>query len=199
MGQAMSEQDELDSDLGDNSEDEEDNAGSSGSANDAPPDGAATSDANEKRVNDLMGKWQSEQAKAAKLQQELDAERAKASLKIAKSKTASAGDKAAEEFVQFARESARKQLFDSDPRLTAYGLSPEAIVGDSIEDMKTSFKGQVELIAAIETRARNEVLSEHGLDPRVEAGGSAGELPSFLSMDDKDFEAFVAKRDDRLR
>lgn len=192
----MSDQDDFTNDESDDSPEESEETFDSGS-NDAPPKDEGSDGADEKRVNDLMSKWQSEQAKANRLQKELDSLKAKAP-SASKAKNARA-DSGADEFVQFARESARTQLFNSDPRLAAYGLSASSIAGDSLDEMKASVKAQLDLISAIETKTRNQILAEHGLEPSVASGEASGEVPNFLSMSDKDFEAFLNQRDSKLR
>lgn len=175
-----------------------DEADDSESDTSAPPKAEPSADNSEKRTNDLMSKWQAEQAKSAKLEKEL------ASLKSAKQpapkgSATSDGNPDADEFLKFTRESARKQLYDGDPRLGEYGVDLDAITGSTLAEMKKSFKSQVALVDTIETKARNRVLSEHGLSPEVEAGQGAEGLPSFSSMSDKEFAEFLTARDARRR
>jgi hypothetical protein len=188
------EQDELDDDL---ESDDEENTSDSGSDNSAPPANEGLADGDKKRVDDLMSKWQAEQAKAKKLEKELAAERAKAAK--APRKSASDRNSEADEFIKFTRESARKQLFDGDPRFAKYGLGLEAIAGDTLDEMKESAKSHLKLIEAIESKTRNDVLSEHGLEPEVETGVSDDGAKSFEQMSDQEFQEFLKGRDARPR
>lgn len=194
MGLAMSDDN---AELEDESNQDEDQDEDSGSDNSAPPDNKSASGGDDKRVNDLMSKWQAEQAKSANLQKEIDALKGK-SKPAPKDKPAGdpVDNSQADEFVQFARESARKQLFDSEPRFAEYGLDVDAISGQTLSEMKAAAKAQLSLIDGIESRARNRILAEHGLDPDITTG--QGEKPtSFSTMSDKEFAEFMSQRDAR--
>mgnify|MGYP001188962454 CR=1 FL=1 len=168
---------ELDGDLG----------GGSGSDNSAPPTKDATPKGDDKRVSDLMGKWQAEQAKNAKLTSELAALQA-AGNASPKDASADGGTAAkAAEFIEFARENARKQLFDGDARLSEYGLNKDAIAGSTLDEMKASFRAQIALIDGIESRARNKVLVEHGLDADVATGEGSEKPLNIAAMSDEEF------------
>lgn len=190
----MSDEDkDLDKDL---DEDLEEDTDDSGSDNSAPPDDAEPKDNSGKRINDLMSRAQKAEARAAK---------AEAALKAAKGESkddqsdGEADSKAPvrDEFVEFARENARSTLFGSDPRLAAYGLTAEAIVGNTISEMQASLKAQKKLIDGIESAARQSVLREHGLDPEVSTGAASEKAPDFASMSQEEFEKFLNKRDNR--
>lgn len=179
-------------DLGDDSSD----SGDSGSSNSAPPKSdAGEKSSSDKRVNDLMGKWQAEQARANRLQTELEA--AKGTAKSAggsQGNSAGGADPAVSEFQDFVREDARRRLFDSDPRFASYGMDSSAITGSTLAEMKESVKRSKALLDGMETRVRGKVLEEHGLDPEVTAGGREPSM-GIGEMSDSDFAKFLQERD----
>lgn len=172
-----------------------DDTAGSGSPQDppAPQDdasGAGTPDS--KRISDLMSKWQSAEAKATRLENEL-----------ARRKTAGTGDrnsggptaKPGDEWLDFQRTMVRDSLFNSDPRLKTYGIDAAAIGGATPQEMKANFDRQVALIDKIETAARDVVLREHGLVPEIVAGTAEREdAPDFSRMSKKEFEEYLAQR-----
>jgi len=172
----------------------------SGSDDSAPPDNSdSTKDKSGKRVNDLMSKWQAEQARAAKAEAELARLRAAVAPQSGDKPADGTKDgqpSEAEEFMQFARESARKNLFDSEPALAKYGLDVSSITGSTLPEMQASLKSQKKLLAAIKTQARNEALAEHGLSPEAQTGAS-DPPKSFSTMSEKEFAEFLAERDAR--
>lgn len=158
---------------------------------DAPP---ATdndnSDAESKRVADLMSKWQKAEARAQKAEAALN----KTGGKQTKGKKSQSDFLS--EFEQFAREDARQRLFNGDPRFAKYGLEADVIRGESFEEMRASAAAQAKMLDSLESRIRNEVLAEHGLEAGI-SGASAGResnLPDFGSMSEEDFEKFIQKR-----
>lgn len=164
----------------------------SGSDNSAPPSETPAPQADSKRVDDLMSKWQSEQARANRLQKELDAARAGGGSQGAPQGDA---DGSMDEFREFARENARNQLFGSDPKLAAYGLKAEDITGSTIAEMRESLRKHQKLIDGVETQARNQILAEHGLSPEVATGASTENAPKFSQMSDEEFDKFLKERD----
>lgn len=162
----------------------------SGSDNSAPPADASADDKGEKRINDLMSKWQAAEARANAAEAKL-----KAPAKQGESADGDTGQAAqANEFLEFAREDARRRVFESDPRLAAAGLELSAITGTTLDEMKASLARQVKLVDGIESRVRSSVLTEHGLNPEVD-GGARESLPSFETMSEEDFQKFLEKRD----
>lgn len=181
-------------DLNDGLEDDSAQDGDAGSDNSAPPSSAAGSaDNSSQRINDLMGKWQGEQARNAKLQRELEALRA-GSAAEPQSGSAGGSDQSGNEFMDFAREDARRRIFEQDPSLAAAGLDSSSIAGSTLEEMKASFKAQQTLVQGIESRARANVLKQHGLDPEVVAGGHEP-VEKIEQMSDEDFAKFLTQRD----
>lgn len=167
------------------------NTDDSGSDESAPQDGGTPDPKDSKRVNDLMSKWQSEQARANRLEAELAA--AKGQQK-GDAGDGTASDGAGNEFVEFQRELTRKALFDSDPRFAAYGLDPSAIEGQTVAEMRASVERQKKLVDAVETKARNKALREHGIAPDAGAGSGGSAKPvDYDSMSKEDFEKALAK------
>jgi hypothetical protein len=179
--------------------DGDDDAADSGSDNSAPPDNAQAPKGEGKRVNDLMGKWQAEQARANRLERELAAARGTKSTDQADDTQGDNGAAEVDEFKEFARENARTTLFNSDPRLAEAGLSVEDIAGTTLTEMRASVKKHLKVVDGIEGRLRNKLLAEHGLDPDVATGQGTEKAPSFSTMTDKEFNDYLAARDSRLR
>lgn len=173
--------------------DGDDPAGSGSGGEGSAPQGEAGADGtSEARINDLMSKWQTEEARANRLQAALDA---------AKPKDAGAKDdggqvdpKQAEldEYVSLARESYRQSLYEREPRLREYGLEPTAISGANAAEMQKSFEAHRKLLDTVESKARNAVLREHGLSPEL-GGGAASQPVDYSSMSKDDFEKAVAR------
>jgi hypothetical protein len=167
----------------------------SGSDNSAPPEKAPAPKDESKRINDLMSKWQTEKARADRL----EAAQAASSKGGDQQDGGTGSDAELDEFKDFAREYARNQLFASDPRLAQAGIEAEDIVGTTLAEMQASFKKHLKVVGGIESRLRNKILAEHGLDPDVATGAGTEKTPSFTTMSDKDFAAFMAERDARGR
>lgn len=184
-------QDQLDSD-------DDNDATDSGSDDSAPPtDNAAAPKDDGKRVNDLMSKWQRAEAEKNRLAARLAALEGQGG--GSQDGDGDAGESRLSEFEEFARENARNTLFASDPRLAAAGLTAEDIAGSTLSEMKASMAKHQKLIGGIESRMRNEILAQHGLDPDVATGAGSAETPSFSKMSDKEFAEFLAARDTRPR
>jgi len=187
-----------DLDLNDDNDLDADSAseGDSGSDNSAPPKRAPADKASgDKRVNDLMGKWQAEQARANKLERELEAARAEQSPPNLDGGSAGGGAvPPASEFDEFIRDDARRRLFDTEPKLAAAGLDASAITGSTLSEMKDSLKRTKSLVEGMETRLRGSVLREHGLDPEVVAGAHE-QVQGVAEMSDAEFAKFLADRD----
>lgn len=176
--------------LEDEQDSDEENTEDSGSDNSAPPDDEAPSKEDSKRINDLMGKWQKEEAARKKAEAELAALRSRAP---AGNDAGDGNSSESAEFIQFARDQARMSLFNSDPALAEAGLTVDDITGSTIEEMRKSLSRHKKLIGGFEARLRAKVLREHGLDPEV-VNSPGDKALNFDSMSDKDFDAFIASR-----
>lgn len=188
------EQDQTQLDNEDALDDLEESAGRA-SADAAPPatdnDG---SDTESKRINDLMSKWQASEAENARLKAQLDGGDAQPT----KGKRQRRQSEDQDQFMEFAREQARNTLFGSDPRLAKYGVAPDAITGTTPEEMRESFSRQQKLIDSLESKIRNEVLQQHGLDLGVAGGGRQENTPDFGKMSQDEFIKYIERRDGLL-
>jgi hypothetical protein len=176
-------QDDLEEFAGDEEGEEPEASGSGTSTDDAPQD------PKDKRINDLMSKWQAAEAKAKRLE--------------AAQKGGDAGDdnppapEAApapvdEGLNEILRDAAREALFKSDPRLERFGFKADVITGSTAAEMRESLARQRALLDAVEGKVRNEVLAEHGLTNDAAGGGS--EKPTdFASMKREDFLELVER------
>lgn len=182
---------EFDLDNGEELDDLEESGATDEGGEDAPPTtDNDNSESESKRIADLMSKWQKAEARAQK------AEAALGKKSGGQTKGKKASTDFMSEFEAFAREDARARLFNSDPRFAKYGLEPSVIAGESIEDMQASAQRQIKMLDSLESRIRNEVLTEHGLDAGVSGAGKGGgsSLPDFGSMSDEDFEKLIQRR-----
>ena len=152
---------------------------------------APQEDPKDKRINDLMSKWQSTDAENKRLRAQLEAQKGgdagDDSAPAAGKDQTSAAD---EGFNAILRESARETLFKSDPRLERFGFKPDVIAGATAAEMQESLAKQKAFLDAVEGKLRNELLAEHGLTNDAAGGGS--EKPrDFASMSSEDFQALV--------
>lgn len=174
-------------------------AADSGSDDSAPPSPAQAPKGEGKRVDDLMSKWQTEQARANRLERELAEARGQKPTGQADNQLGDNGAAEVDEFKEFARENARNTLFNSDPRLAEAGLSAEDITGTTLTEMRASMKKHLKMVDGVEGRLRNKILAEHGLDPEVATGQGTEKPVSFSTMTDKEFNDYLAERDSRPR
>ena len=179
----MDEFDELTADVQED-EDEQDQTVADDDAEVEGSEESDTDDANEgdaKRVNDLMSKWQKAEARNQKLEQRLAALEAKG--------TEDTADP--QEWVGLMRQTARDQVYSSEPRLARYGIEPDAIEGDTPAAMQASLTNLRNLIDRIETDASNRTLKKAGLT--ANAKGSAAKRGPEIPDGDEDFEQLVAQ------
>jgi hypothetical protein len=178
--------DNTDEDTGDT----DSSANADADGHDSDDDSAGDSKDN-KRINDLMSKWQSSEAEVKRLKTELarrdgtqdpekrgDGDRKKS------------GSSVADEFLEYSRQMVRSQLYESDPRLKAYGIEQDAIVGNTPAEMRESFKAQLKLIERIETRARNAALIDHGISPEIVGSSGDSKPVDFDKMSSEDFAKY---------
>lgn len=185
--------DELQGDQSDDADGTEDD--SSGSDNSAPPKTTPPATNEDKRVNDLMSNWQKAEARAKKAEAELAAARGGQS----QEPQGDAGNDRVTEFEEFARENARITLFNSEPLLAQAGLEAGDLAGTTLAEMRASLKKHLKVVSGMESRLRNKVLQEHGLDPEVATGAGTEKTPSFSTMTEKEFNDYMAARDSRPR
>lgn len=175
-----------DLDLGED-QDEDQVDGDDNEENAADPDGSeegATNDAvTTKRINDLMSKWQKADAENKRLQRQIAQQ--------SQAQETTQGGAPGSEWVDFMRQTARDQIYASEPRLARYGFEPDAIGGGTPAEMQAALTNLRSLIDRIETDASNRTLKRAGLTPDVK--GSRAERAPEIPEDDEAFEALVAK------
>jgi len=142
---------------------------------------ATADDGDQKRINDLMSKWQKAEAANKKLEE-----------RLAKLESQGRDDEAnPQQWVNLMRQSTRDQIYESEPRLARYGIEPTAIEGNTPAEMRASMTNLVALIDRIETDASNRTLKKAGLTAN-QVGGRVEKGPS-IPESDEDFEKLVAQ------
>jgi hypothetical protein len=183
----VSDADETDLDL---DLDDQDPDGSDGDDADAlpsdPPGDAAKNES--KRINDLTSKWQKAEARAKKAEEALKAKGGGAD--------AGQGTELPEEvrrWMDSAKDAAKERWFNSDKRFADYGLEVGLIDGADPSEMQAKAKTLSGLIDAIESKAREAVMREHGITPEF-SGGQPTQKHDFASMSDEEFAKFLERR-----
>lgn len=97
------------------------------------------------------------------------------------------------EWLSASKDNVRQQLYESDPRLKTYGVSPDLIVGETPADMRKSAKELQSAISALEGKIRNAVLIEHGFDPEPQSDERTTQAKSFRTMPRDEFLREVEK------
>lgn len=169
--------------------DGEDGAGADSSGVKPPtePDQKAPEDSKDKRISDLMSKWQSAEAKAAKLEKASKAAEGKGV------KDQSALSPEVQQWIELARGQARDQVYASDSRFSDFGLDRNSIVGDSPAELAESAKKMSSLFDQIETKMRESILKKHGLSPELKPSPRDSKAKSFGDMTSEEFEKELAK------
>lgn len=156
---------------------------------DAPSAEAASAKIeSDKRVADLMSKWQKSDAENAKLKAQITKSNTKNSSEDSSTDTAQAN-----EFMDFAREHARNTLYATDPRLAKYKIPVESVSGSTPDEMRRSLEAQVKVVAAMETQIRRDIMIEHGIDAEVVSGKGGSEL-NIAQLSEKEFAALIERR-----
>lgn len=158
-------------------------------ADPAEPEGEAVNAGDDqKRVNDLMSKWQKAEARA-------NAAEAREQVLVTAAAAAPGGTPDVgnpEQWIALLREQARDQIYRSDPRLARYGIEASAIQGGTPDQMRASLASQAVLIDRIEGQVSSDVLKKHGLNPDLKGGGRPPTTPDITKMSEADFDALVA-------
>lgn len=89
------------------------------------------------------------------------------------------------------REGTRRGVFASSPLFAKYGIEPSLIAGSTHAEMSESASRLSTLLEAIETKAANAALAEHGLVPNGGAGAPAKKLGDLATMPSEEFEKLV--------
>lgn len=177
--------DDLEDVLNDDIEDDGDDDSQS---DDSGPDSGSDDDPKDKRIKDLMSKWQAETARANAAEAKLT----KAPAADGASGAGGGDTTDAQQWIELIREQARDQVFGTDPRFAAYGIDRSSIDGSTPAEMRDAARRLSELIDKMETSVQNKVLKKHGLKPEV---GSAPppRNKSFASMSDEEFEKEIRR------
>lgn len=178
--------------LFDDNEGDESGTGS-GDAGPAPQTGQTNGASNsDQRVSDLMSKWQTEQARANRLQAQLD-QRGKGAGDGKTEGDAAAEPSQADQFLAYQRELTREMVFKRDERLAKYGLAASAITGATPAEMEASLEAHRAFLDSVETQARQGLMVEFGIEPTVGGGGASEPPANFGTMSSEEFEKYVAR------
>lgn len=176
-------QDDLFDNLDD--DDQHDQSDDAENADDAPDDDDSDDQSqsdSDKRLNDLMSKWQKAEARAKKAEAEL-----------AKTKQPTKTDDAPkeDEFTQFMRENVRSVLFGQNPILKEYGFKESDIAGQTPAEMRASLSRLTKQVNAMEARAFQRAQEQLGIDPGITGSVHGDKLPDFAAMSDEEFEKYL--------
>ena len=161
----------------------EDEEGTESAETSAPP----PVDKSEKRINDLMSKWQKAEARAVA---------AEARLSVVESppdddEEEEASPSEPSGWLRVARENAISQVYKADPRFERYGITQEFFDGadpDSLRDVASELSA---LINTVEARMRDDMRAEYGFVPEL-GGAPVSERPrDFARMPADEFEALI--------
>jgi hypothetical protein len=169
------------SETGTESRSPEGSAGSAGGDESPKPD---------KRINDLMSKWQSAQARAEAAEKRL------AELETGTS-TPSDGklpdtNPEVRVFLDQILEGEIDRVYGADPRLAAYGIDRLALWAPTPAEVKANAERMKALVDRMETQIENRVMQRHGVSPGV-AGGRTSKPRDWASMSSDDFEKVLAE------
>lgn len=162
------------------SDDFEDILGEDGVAEESEgaPEVAAAGD--DKRVRDLMSKWQKAEARARKAEQALS--------------SSQVSDTSGQDpWLAAARESVIDRVYASDPRYEKYGIERNFFAATQPDVVFGAARELSALLDGVEARARESVASEAGYTPEI--GGAASNAPRIdvNALNDDDFETLVRK------
>ena len=172
-------------------EDDNGDSDSEQSTNDAPDsDGADTdeSDNSTERIDALMSKWQKAEARAKKAEAALARQNGDGA-KESNDRPSIGDDPEVQSLKAFLLDTARKTVYESDPRLEQYGVEIDALEGSSPEEIRKSFTRQLKLIDQMEARIQDSLLAEHGLIP--ETRGGAPDPVDVAKMSSEEFDKYI--------
>lgn len=169
-------QDDLDSEA------DEDTGDAGDSGDQEKPDGPA-----DKRIRDLQSKADAAEARANKLQKQLEG------LNPGEG-TPKGSNEDPERAALMAelRETSLDAVFAEFSELRDYGIDRSLIEGANRAQMRENANSLVALIKSVETKARNKTLREHGIKAEP-AGGTRSTPKSYETMSDEDFEKEIAR------
>jgi hypothetical protein len=139
-----------------------------------------------------QSKYDKSEAKANRLQKELDAVRASAAAGVAPPPAPARRNGAVDPWVEASKDNFRDELYKSDPRFASLGLEPTLIVGATPGEMRSSFDSLRTSVDRMESGIRQRVLVEHGLEPEVGSGERATNL-NYGTMPKEEFDKLVER------
>lgn len=182
----MADTDDQDLDLEGEGEETTDESTDTGDG-EAGEDGASGSQADEdKRVRDLQSKADKAEARANKLQAQLE--------KALNSGEGSEGSKDPERVALLAelREASLDAVYSEYQELRDYGIDRALIEGATRAEMRESATALVGLIKSVATKARNKALKDAGVT--AEPAGSTRQTPkNYAEMSAEDIEKEISR------
>lgn len=181
----LDDSDDLDLDLDGDEPDEgaDDGADDGDGADDK--DGKPPKKDEDKRTRELQSKADKAEARANKLEKELQKVRGEG---------ASDGDKDPERAALLAelRESGLDAVYAENPELKTYGIARDLITGASRAEMRETASAVVALIKGVETKVRNETLRKHGITPEP-SGTNRPPPKNYSEMSAEDIEKEISR------
>ena len=160
-------------------------------------DGAAEADAEtgakppessgDKRLRDLQSRADKAEAKANKLQKQLEQVQSGAS---AQSESDPSVPPEVRMWLDAAQDRLRDQLYAGDARFAEFGFPASLIQGKTPVAMRESAKELSGLMDTLETKVRDKVLREHGIQP-VPMAGERTRGKSVEKMSTEEFKQYV--------
>jgi hypothetical protein len=146
----------------------------------------------QKRISDLMGKWQKEQARANVAEAELR--------DLVKSGGSAPSEPRSAElppevqaWLNSAKSSAIDRAYGSDPRFEQYGVDKAQLAGATPEDVQANADKIRQMIDVVESKVRNATLREYGFAPSLGGDTRGGPAKDYSTMSSDDFNAEVSK------
>jgi len=182
--------DELDLDSEELEDDDTESADADSAVDDALPDSKAKSKPGgpkspDKRINDLMGKWQAAEARSNTLKSQL--EQVVRSGGDTRAKPVQGGlPPEVQAWLTAVRDAEIDRVYGSDPRFESYGIDRGDLVGESPDEIRASADRYKKLLDQIETKAKNEVQRQFGIIPDM-GGSRRGPQKDLSSLNSADF------------
>ena len=151
---------------------------------DTAPAAPAVPAPEDKRVSDLMSKWQKAEARAKKLEEQVAAQGRS---------PAPAASSGVDPWLLAARDAVIDKVYEADPRYERYGIRRDFFVATDPSVTKGAAAELSALLDGIEARAREDAAAGVGYVPELGGGSASREPIDFDTMKKEDFEALVAK------
>lgn len=155
-------------------------------------EGSAQEDPRDKRIKDLMSKWQKAEARARKAEAAASGPKSGETASDARPAEAPSLPSEVAAWVEAAREAAVERIYESDTRFAEYGIDRTDLDGATPAEVRANAERLRKLIDGLEGKVRNRVLSEHGFAPEI-GGESRVPKKSFADMTKEEFDAEIAR------